>query len=158
MTVVHIELTDEHLHQVVDTIWASMLGFTAVPLPVTDPVPPSGGVTLTGSIQISGSWHGEVRLHCDRDAACAMAAAMFGMPPEELDPGEVRDAVGELTNMTGGSIKALLPGESMLGLPTVVEGADHHVQVAGTRLLIGARFLCDDSIVGVSVYEVAAGT
>jgi len=155
MTVVHIELTDEHLHQVVDTIWGSMLGLAAVPVPADQVGPASEGVTLTGSIQISGSWHGEVRLHCDRDAARAMAAAMFGMPPEELESGEIRDAVGELTNMTGGSIKALLPGEGMLGLPTVVEGADHLVQVAGTRLLVEASFLCDGSVVGVSVYEVA---
>ena len=155
MAIVHTELNEEHVHQVVDTIWASILGLSAVPVPSSEATYASGGVSLTGSIQISGLWHGEVRLHCDRDAARAMASAMFGLPADELDDSEVRDAVGELTNMTGGSIKALLPGECQLGLPTVVEGAGHHVQVGGTRLLVEASFLCADSVVGISVFEVA---
>ncbi|TIC83622.1 chemotaxis protein CheX [Nocardioides sp. GY 10113] len=41
---------------------------------------------------------------------------------EPLDDADLADAVGELVNMVGGSLKSILPGPSALSLPTVAAG------------------------------------
>jgi hypothetical protein len=41
--------------------------------------------------------------------AAECAAIMYGRRAEELTPPEVLDAWGELVNMVGGNLKALLP-------------------------------------------------
>jgi hypothetical protein len=40
-----------------------------------------------------------------KDLAVSAAAAMIGVPEEDVPPGELRDAVGELANMLGGNVK-----------------------------------------------------
>lgn len=151
-----MHLTDELIHQVVDTICGSMLGVTTEPIDVDTVESEPELVTLTGSIQISGDWQGDIRLHCDRELANGLASAMFGVEVDDLDGEEVRDALGEITNMTGGSIKALLPGSCVLSLPTVVEGADHQVVVGGTKLVTEAAFSCEGRPLTVAVFEAAA--
>ena len=37
--------------------------------------------------------------------------------PERLDAADVDDALGEIANVVGGNVKAVLPGPSVLGLP-----------------------------------------
>ena len=39
--------------------------------------------------------------------------------PPVLDDEDVDDALGELANVVGGNVKAVLPGPSVLGLPEV---------------------------------------
>ena len=65
---------------------------------------------------------------------------MFGLEPAAAGLEEVRDALGELTNMLGGNLKALLPGPCFLGLPTVVSGHDYAVRVLESRLLLQVGF------------------
>ena len=52
---------------------------------------------------------------------------MFSVPEGELGDEDLRDALGELTNMVGGNIKTLLPGSEFISLPTVIEGSDYGV-------------------------------
>ena len=53
---------------------------------------------------------------------------------------EVRDvdAVGELANMVGGSLKGLVPGPSRLSLPTVVDGSDYSTKIPGAKQVVQA--------------------
>jgi chemotaxis protein CheX len=44
---------------------------------------------------------------------------MLMTEPDDLEPGDIWDGWAELTNMVGGSVKALLPEPSALSLPTV---------------------------------------
>jgi hypothetical protein len=46
---------------------------------------------------------------------------MFGKEPPEADQGEIRDALGELTNMVGGNFKTLLKGDCKLSVPSVTD-------------------------------------
>ena len=71
---------------------------------------------------ISGEWNGTVCVSCSQLAARHATSAMFGMEDDELTADEINDAVGELVNVVGGNIKSLVPGPSVLGLPTVIEG------------------------------------
>jgi hypothetical protein len=49
---------------------------------------------------------------------------MLERPVESLSESDVMDAWGELVNLVGGHLKALVPPVSRLGLPTVVELPD----------------------------------
>lgn len=133
-------------------VWASILGLEAVP---TGTAPTETEErTLTGCVHITGGpWEGTVSLECPTALASAAAAAMFGMEPEELSREEIDDALGELANMTGGGVKALVPGPSTLSLPTVVEGLSYTVTVPGSDLVREVVLACQDAQFIVRVYQ-----
>lgn len=74
---------------------------------------------LVGGVDISGPFCGRVSVFLPGPAATAATAAMFDMPAAEVTAADVHDAAGEITNMIGGNVKAILPGEHRLGLPSV---------------------------------------
>ena len=55
---------------------------------------------------------------------------------------EVRDALGELTNMLAGNLKALLPEPSAISLPAVALGSDYEFGVMGTKVVASVPFRC----------------
>ena len=64
---------------------------------------------LLGTITFSGRVVGGVYLRMNRSSAQAVAAGILGLPPEEMkDPGEIRDATGELLNIMTGNFKSNL--------------------------------------------------
>ena len=67
-----------------------------------------------------GPWTGSVVLTTGRRTAEALSRALLrGNAPEVLEEEDVVDAYGEIANVVGGSVKATLPGQSALGLPSV---------------------------------------
>ena len=98
--------------------------------------------TVTGCVQIDGAWRGAVLIQCPLPLASTLTAAMFEadrVPPME----DVRDAIGELTNMVAGNIKSLLPERCTISLPAVALGSDQHFTVVGTEAVTSVSFLCD---------------
>lgn len=79
---------------------------------------------LTAFISIVGDHPSALVIHCTMDFGNVLAGAMFGMSADELSPAEVNDALGELANMVGGSVKAMLDGSWQLGLPMVSRDGD----------------------------------
>ena len=67
---------------------------------------------------------------------------MFGIPEQSATAEQTQDALGELTNMVGGNIKALLPVPSRLSLPAVAEGADYLALLPGGRVVSEVNFEC----------------
>jgi chemotaxis protein CheX len=112
-----------------------------------------GRRTLTGCVQITGTWEGAVTLDCSAALARRVAGIMFGVSPEHAESGEIQDALGEMTNMTGGNIKNLLPSPSLLSLPSVTEGLDYTVSVPGGRLIGQVAFDCLGEPLRVSLLE-----
>jgi len=88
---------------------------------------------LTGCVHIDGAWNGAAIVECELPLARRIAATLFDRAEGEVSLDDVRDALGEITNMIGGNVKALLPAPSRLSLPTVVEGADYAVTVPRTK-------------------------
>jgi CheY-specific phosphatase CheX len=76
---------------------------------------------VLGKVTITGTWQGAVTLGCSTGLARKAAAAMFGKLPADADAGEIRDALGELTNMVGGNYKTLLKGDCKLSVPNVMD-------------------------------------
>jgi chemotaxis protein CheX len=129
---------EEELEQIVATVWATMLGIKAEPI---GPVDPTGGDSLlTGCVQITGAWEGAVVLTCPAALARDAAAGVFDTSPAEVPAEQVRDLLGELTNVLAGNLKALLPEVSHLGLPAVTDGTGHGPNFLDGQPLLRAGF------------------
>jgi CheY-specific phosphatase CheX len=150
-----MDMNDDDVHQLVTEIWGAVLGLDVAPSAPPE-VAQTGRRTLTGFVHIGGDWQGTVTLECPAGLATTAAATMFGMEEDELGKEEVDDALGELTNMTGGGIKSLLPGSCTLSLPTVVEGVDYSVKVPGTEQVRFLTYACDGHPVVIRLLERAA--
>ena len=137
---------------IVTDIWSSILGLEIVEAGPSELVPP----TVTGLVHISGDAEGSVSLECPGDLARTAAALMFGTEVDDLAPGEMEDAFGELANMTGGGVKSLLAGQNQLSLPTVIEGSGYHLNVPGAVPVLAVWFACGGTPVVVRVYERAS--
>lgn len=143
---------DTDITEITESIWQSVLGVAAhrgVPVPETD----VHGHFLSGGLSITGAWRGAVVVQCPQALGRVIASRMFALGNEEVTDDDIRDAMGELTNMTGGNIKALLPGPSYLGLPVVVDGQHHMITVPESRLVTRLAFECDGHPLIVSVIE-----
>ena len=70
-------------------------------------------VHISGDVQLS------VQVVTSRAFAERAAAMVFQLPPAELDEELIADALGELANVVGGAVKALIGVPSSLSLPTV---------------------------------------
>ena len=100
-------------------VWTSVLSLGVQSVRRKPPLPPPSSGLCTGSIRISGAWSGAVSIEAPVGLVRRAAAIMFGMREAELSSAEFNDAFGEITNMVGGTIKALLPNPSQISLPTV---------------------------------------
>jgi chemotaxis protein CheX len=104
----------------IEQVWGSMLFATAEPWPADMPADFGSGVQA--QIELRGDWNGRLVLTCDSDVAAQIAGAMLGCGPEEVLPAlDVHDAVGEILNVVGGSVKGALESVSALGLPGVIQ-------------------------------------
>jgi chemotaxis protein CheX len=126
--------------EIARNIWETLF---SLPLdqPDADGVLPRDIPQVTGCVQIDGAWNGAVLFQCPDELANKLAAELF-RPVTTASPEEVRDAIGELTNMFAGNIKALLPEPSRISLPAVALGADYDLQVIGTRVVAAVAFEC----------------
>jgi chemotaxis protein CheX len=111
-------LIDEATVQgIADQAWLALVGEDEflVPLPgepVVDPV--------SSRVDIVGPWNGAVVITTGRDTASELARCLFREhAPEVLEDEDVDDALGEIANVVGGNVKAVLPGPSVLGLPEI---------------------------------------
>ncbi len=137
-----MQFLEDEISQVTTTVWDSVLG---VPLVREAEVPPGPPRAVFGCVQFTGAWEGAVTIECSADFARRAAGTMFGVAPEAASVSDTQDAIGELANMTGGNIKALLPEPCRLSLPTVTEGADFSTRVAGGTLVTTVAFDCEGS-------------
>ena len=137
-----MQFLESEIRQVAETVWDSVLGVALVPSPS---VPPAQARTVSGCVQFSGAWEGAVTIECSAEFARRAAATMFGVDPSAASLSDTQDAIGELANMTGGNVKALLPEPCRLSLPTVVEGADYSTRLHGGELLTTVAFDCQGS-------------
>src|SRR4029450_7757910 len=80
-----------------------------------EPLDVNGTRHLSASVQISGGWEGTVLVSCPEALAQRVAGVMFDT--ESASDDEIRDALGEVANMTAGNVKALVESYCRLSLP-----------------------------------------
>ena len=83
---------------------------------------------VSGFIGLSGKAVGTVVVNLSKEVALKTASAMLMVEATEVDD-DVIDAVGEITNMVAGNVKAQLEEyELSISMPSVITGADHEVR------------------------------
>ena len=114
-----VETPDQALvRAALEQVWESMLYAVAAPWGTGSHPDFRNG--LQAQIALTGEWNGELRLTLDGNVAAEIAGTMLGADEdEELLELDVHDAVGEVLNVVGGSVKGALGGVTTLGLPDV---------------------------------------
>ena len=146
-----MEFNTDALGQIVTDIWTSMLGF-----PVEargEPIDVNGTRHLSASVQISGGWEGTVLVSCPETLAQRVAGVMFDT--ETASDDEIRDALGEVANMTAGNVRALVESYCRLSLPMVAEGKELAISIPGSKVVAQANFDCGEDPLSVEVFEKA---
>lgn len=146
-----MEFSESDIQAITEGVWGAILGLTTQPCP-TWAVPAGDDGFVTGVIRIEGAWQGAVTMHCPIGLARLAAGVMFGIEPDAATSEQVRDAVGELTNMTGGNLKALLPEPCDLFFPEILTGAERARAASGEPLLRVA-FECEGQPFEIAIYE-----
>jgi chemotaxis protein CheX len=132
-----LPLSRNDVVRITQEIWGSMLCLDLIPV---WSVWREDQVGVVGCVQIVGAWEGAIRLDLSPALATKAAAAFIGVQPAEVSPDEIKDAAGELANITAGSIKILLPAPSHLSLPVAADGTDYKIRIKGGRRLLQAAF------------------
>jgi hypothetical protein len=135
---------DRLLVQLVASVWENILQLPAQnrDTPESDPPKTTDLPLLGAAVRITGKWEGMVALTASRSLAAKCTAIMHQRQPDDLSEGEVRDGWGELTNMVGGNLKALVPPESRLSLPEIREATGYGWTEPGLRVLNQLTFAC----------------
>lgn len=142
------------LSETVCLIWSTQL---ELELEANPPGPghimPQRRDAMTGVVQISGGFTGALHLSCARQVVVNAAAKMFNRPENHISAEDLRDALGELTNMTAGNLKSRLPGSNSISLPTVVEGSDYEVTRLDSLIVAAAELQLNQQPIIVTLFR-----
>ena len=140
-------IADSDANHLVESIWGSVFNMEVSTVEESE-VPDE---SLTGVVHITGDWEGAVILRCSQSHSRTVATKMFGVPIDEVNVDDIVDVMCELTNMTGGGVKAVLSGNSALALPMVIDGSDYRVAVRNCELESQFSYDCDGEPVVVEI-------
>ena len=114
---IHDLLDQETVQSIAQEAWSALVGDDEFLVPLPGGLPDDA---VSSWVEIVGPWTGTVVLTCGRSTAEALSRALLKEhAPPVLEPEDIEDALGELANVVGGNVKAVLPGPSVLGLPEV---------------------------------------
>ena len=146
-----MSIRQEDLIGMTEEIWASMLGITISSAEFAET--PVHGSSMNACVQLVGAWKGAVRVDCTVALVRHAAASFLGCGEDEVSVDQMRDTVGELANMTAGSVKALLLQPTHISLPSVADGNDFDLTVRKGRVLLLCPFDCEGERLLVSLIE-----
>jgi len=110
-------IDEETVRSIAQEAWSALVGECEflVPQPGELPADP-----VSAWVEVVGPWTGAVVLTCGRSTAEQLSRELLKEhAPSVLDDEDIEDGLGELANVVGGNVKAVLPGPSVLGLPEV---------------------------------------
>ncbi|SDT75826.1 chemotaxis protein CheX [Actinoplanes derwentensis] len=149
---VEVEVDESDLAEMVEQVWESYLDPEGIsPLIQTyDENQPS---EVHSSVSITGSWTGYVVYASSRAAAQRAAAAFLAMGLEEVSEEDMSDTLGELANIVGGNVKAMLPPGAQLSLPQVVLAPEASARYPNTQRISGVYGLWEGEPVSISMWH-----
>ena len=107
----------ETVQSIAQEAWSALIGEDELLVPLPGGLPDD---SVSSWVEVVGPWTGVVVLTCGRSTAEELARGLLAEhAPPVLDAEDIEDALGELANVVGGNVKAVLPGPSVLGLPEV---------------------------------------
>ncbi len=108
---------------------------------------------MHSSVSITGSWTGHVVFASSTVAARRAAAAFLAMEMDEVSAEDLSDALGELANIVGGNVKAMLPPGALLSLPQVIMAPESTARFPNTERISGVYGLWEGEPVSVSMWQ-----
>jgi chemotaxis protein CheX len=110
-------IDEETVQSIAQEAWSALIGDDEFLVPLPGELPDDA---VSSWVDVVGPWTGAVALTCSQATAQELARCLLAEhAPPVLDAEDIHDALGELANVVGGNVKALLPGPSALGLPEV---------------------------------------
>jgi chemotaxis protein CheX len=149
---VEVVVNENDLAEMVEQVWVSYLDPEGInPLiPTYDENQPS---EVHSSVSITGSWSGHVVYASSTAAARKAAAAFLAMEPDEVSQEDLSDVLGELANIVGGNVKAMLPPGAMLSLPQVVLAPESATRYPSAERITGLYGVWEGEPVSVSMWQ-----
>ncbi|QTA81694.1 Chemotaxis phosphatase CheX-like domain-containing protein [Desulfonema limicola] len=101
---------------------------------------------VSGVIGITGDYNGSLSVSFPEKSILTIVSNMFGEEMTEVDD-EIRDAVGEITNMVSGQARQELDviGISLeSAIPTVISGKDHTIKHITSYPVVALTFALDE--------------
>ncbi len=125
-------IATEDIHSVTENVFTTMIGYPVELTGKGDSL--QNESAISGCVQISGEWTGAIIVQTTEQLATQAASKLLAIDTEDVALLDLQDAMAELANMIGGNIKSLVPGPSILSLPTVTTGEDYDIRVFGTQV------------------------
>jgi chemotaxis protein CheX len=149
---VEVEVNENDLAEMVEQVWMSYLDPEGISplIPTYDQNQPS---EVHSSVSITGSWTGHVVYACSNAAARRAAAAFLAMEVDEVSQEDLSDVLGELANIVGGNVKAMLPPGCFLSLPQVMLAPEATTIYPNTERISGVYGLWEGEPVNVSMWH-----
>lgn len=119
-----------YLEQDVKEIFSTMLG-VELPAARMEETETHFTESVTAMVGFAGSYNGMISIHAPKALALSFASQMLGMEITECDD-DVRDALGEIANMVGGSFKHHFVNdghEVRLSTPSVMSGNEYIMSI-----------------------------
>jgi chemotaxis protein CheX len=142
-------IRSEDVQQMTSEIWGGML---QIELNAAGEGPANIG-GIGACVQITGAWEGAVRVDCSSSLARLATARFLGVTPQDVAIDQIRDAIGELANMSAGSVKPLLPPPCQLSLPTVADGSDYNFTIPHGVVLLTTGFAYEGEPLKITILQ-----
>lgn len=137
--------------QFTESVFQSMLGLEVAAcdaeLPATE--------MITGAIYYAGPFKGATLLQCIPSEAYEFTMRLMGVDLPTSFNDDVRDAIGEITNIIGGNMKPLLPHGVALSMPSVVQGPPSALRFCGNVPLLRLAFSSQIGTFWISILGLA---
>jgi chemotaxis protein CheX len=143
-----MQFLEKEIQQYTQLVCSTLLGFEVHP----SHIPYEATNTITGSVQITGEWNGALMLSLPTSLVDTLTETLFSLEPGTASIEDKKDAVGELINMIGGNVKALLPEPSVLSVPILaLEG--NNLYFPSTKMVTHCQFECQGKPFTLTLYE-----
>ena len=149
---VEVEVNENDLAEMVEQVWESYLDPEGVSplIPTYDENQPS---EVHSSVSITGSWTGYVVYASSTEAARRAAAAFLALEADEVSQEDLSDVLGELANIVGGNVKAMLPPGALLSLPQVMLAPENTTVYPNAERISGVYGMWEGEPVSFSMWQ-----
>ncbi len=137
--------------QIVEDVFRTMLGLEVqrVSFPLS-----LGADQVTAAIHFAGAWKGAVLLECTKQQAFEFTSRLMGVAAPASMTDDVRDSMGELTNMVAGNLKSILTPGVGLSMPSILEGSDYALRICGGNIAFHQTYTGDLGPFRITLVEV----
>ena len=149
---VDVVVSDADLAEMVEQVWVSYLDPEGVN-PLIRTGDENQASEVHSSVSISGSWTGHVVYASSTQAARQAAAAFLAVAADEVGPEDLSDVLGELANIVGGNVKAMLPPGCFLSLPQVVMAPDSATKYPNAERITGLYGTWAGEPISISMWQ-----